>query len=207
MHCRFLGTELGSSRVGSPVRLPFTRTQVPAVHFPAGSRQETAKSKKCHGAFVLGEPQDTHLPNAFRHALLATAGAAATSSWGFPPLATTGRTLSRRRTAGKCTPGEPPYGLRHLLQRGEPAQRSGLPQRSGSPSGATGARVARGANPNKFGFIPLRANRNSFRCGMHPRFPFAAREEHARTRSGISRSALFLGGYRRESDRAAVRRR
>ena len=68
--------------------------------------------------------------------------------------------VARRETA---TPGEPPYGLRHLLQRGEPAQRSGLPQRSGFPSRATGARGARGANPNSFGFIPLRANRNSFR--------------------------------------------
>ena len=52
------------------------------------------------------------------------------SSFKSAAVATTGRTLSRRSTAGKCTPGEPPYGLRHLLQRGKPAQRSGLPQRA-----------------------------------------------------------------------------
>ena len=40
---------------------------------------------------------------------------------------------------------------------------------------------------------------------MHCRFPFAAREEHARTRSGISRSALFPAVQRRESDRAGTR--
>ena len=36
--------------------------------------------------------------------------------------------VARRETA---TPRTPPYGLRHLLQRGEPPQRSGLPQRTG----------------------------------------------------------------------------
>ena len=75
-----------------------------------------------------------------------------------------------------------------------PAQRSGLPQRTGSPSGATGARGARGVNPNSFGFIPLRAGRlatlwfqrvgldrrNSFRCGMHPRFPAAVARRQGR---------------------------
>ena len=31
MHCRFLGTEPSSSRVGSPVRLPFSRMQAPGA--------------------------------------------------------------------------------------------------------------------------------------------------------------------------------
>ena len=91
--------------------------EVPAVHFPADSRQETAKSKKCHGAFVLGEPQDTHLPNAFGHALLATAGAAKTRTRGRKKF----RPLSRPLRLGEpvrcgCSP-------RYRNWRGSPYER------------------------------------------------------------------------------------
>ena len=73
-----------------------------------------------------------------------------------------------------CDARGTPYGLRHLLQRDgalcadtgsapapwEPAQRSGLPQRSGFPSGATGARGANQSKPEGGGssFAPVSSN-------------------------------------------------
>ena len=66
----------------SAVRSSFTRTQVPAVHFPAGSRQETAREEReeqTRTSSGLSRSEQTGTRSGFSRS--ATAGAAKTSSW------------------------------------------------------------------------------------------------------------------------------